>query len=123
MQFIEKISLRPISQCSQTFGFKMRMKMSIFMIIQSKIKNAEKYNQYIDQVFPIVEKYGGYYHVRGEKIQSFGNWKPDRVIVIEFQSKEQIQNWLKSPEYASVAPLREEGADAQAIIVDGYHKD
>ena len=97
--------------------------MSVFMIIQSKIKNAEKYNQYIDQVFPIVEKYGGYYHVRGEKIQSFGNWKPDRVIVIEFQSKDQIQNWLKSPEYAAIAPLREEGADAQAIIVDGYHKD
>jgi uncharacterized protein (DUF1330 family) len=97
--------------------------MSVFMVIQSKIKNAEKYSQYIDQVSPIVEKYGGYYHVRGEKIQSLSDWKPDRVIVIEFQSKDQIQNWLKSPEYAAIAPLREEGADAQAIIVDGYQKD
>ncbi|WP_321389693.1 DUF1330 domain-containing protein [uncultured Desulfuromusa sp.] len=97
--------------------------MSVFMIIQSKIKNAEKYNQYIDQVSPIVEKYGGYYHVRGEKIQSFGRWQPERVIVIEFQSEDQIQDWLKSPEYAAVAPLREEGADAQAILVEGYQKD
>ena len=92
------------------------------MIIQSKIKNAEKYSQYIDQVSPIVEKYGGYYHVRGERIRSFSDWKPDRVIVIEFQTEEQIQNWLESPEYAAVAPLREEGADAQAIIVDGYQR-
>ena len=97
--------------------------MSFFMIIQSKIKNAEKYNQYIDQVSPIVEKYGGRYHVRGEDIKSIGSWKPERIIVIEFQSEDQIQNWLTSPEYSKVAPLREEGADAQAIIVEGYQKD
>lgn len=93
--------------------------MSLYMIIQSIIKDSEKYNKYIEQVSPIVEKYGGHYHVRGEKIQSFGDWKPDRVIVIEFQNKDQIQKWLSSPEYASIASLREEGADAQAIIVEG----
>ncbi|MBI4619925.1 MAG: DUF1330 domain-containing protein [Desulfobacterales bacterium] len=92
------------------------------MIIQSKIKDAEKYNQYIDQVLPIVEKYGGYYHVRGGIIRAFGSWKPERMIVIEFQTEDQIQNWLKSPEYSAVAPLREEGADTEAIIVEGYHK-
>ena len=96
--------------------------MSFFMIIQSKIKNAEKYSQYIDQVSPIVEKYGGHYLVRGEKIQSFGSWKPERVIVIKFQSEDQIQNWLKSPEYVAIASLREEGADTQAILVEGYQK-
>ena len=92
------------------------------MIIQSMIKDSEKYNQYIAQVSPIVEKYGGRYHVRGEKIQSLGDWKPERVIVIEFQNEDQIQKWLTSPEYAAIAPLREEGADAQAIIVEGYKK-
>jgi len=96
--------------------------MSFFMIIQSKIRDAEIYNQYIGQVSPIVEKYGGYYHVRGENIRSLGSWKPERIMVIEFQSDDQIQNWLKSPEYAAVAPLREEGTDAQAIIVEGYQK-
>lgn len=94
--------------------------MSFYMIIQSIIKDSEKYKQYIDQVSPIVEKYGGRYHVRGEKIRSLGDWKPDRVIVIEFQNEDQIQKWLTSSEYSDVAPLREKGADAQAIIVEGY---
>ena len=97
--------------------------MSFFMIIQSKIKDAEKYNQYIDRVSSVVKKYGGHYHVRGENIQSLGNWKPERIIVIEFQTENQIQNWLKSPEYTSVAPLREQGAETEAIIVEGCKKD
>ncbi|WP_020587942.1 DUF1330 domain-containing protein [Desulfobacter curvatus] len=105
------------------FGIGMRKNMSVYMIIQSSVKNEEKYNQYIAQVSPIVEKYGGCYHVRGENIRSLGSWNPERVIVIEFQSEDQIQNWLKSPEYAAIAPLREGGADAQAIIVEGYQKD
>ena len=49
-----------------------------------------------------------------------GDWKPERVIVIEFQNEDQIQKWLTSAEYAEIALLREEGADAQAIIVEGY---
>jgi uncharacterized protein (DUF1330 family) len=96
--------------------------MSHFMIIQSKVRDAEKYHQYIDRVSPIVEKYGGRYHVRCDQVKSLGSWKPERVIVIEFQSEDHIQSWLKSPEYAAVAPLRKEGADAQAIIVEGYQK-
>ena len=94
--------------------------MSVYMIIDSKVKDQEKYRQYLDQVLPIVTKYGGRYHVRGGKIKSFGAWKPERIIVIEFPTEEHIQRWLISPEYKAIAPLREEGADTQAILVDGY---
>ena len=94
--------------------------MSVYMIIDSKIKNEEKYKQYIEQVTPIVEKYGGCYHVRGGMIRSLGTWKPERIIIVEFPSEENIHIWLKSPEYSSIASLREEGADAQAIIVEGH---
>jgi len=97
--------------------------MSVYMIIDSKIKDGEKYRQYIEQVFPIVTKYGGRYHVRGEKIRSFGTWKPERVIVIEFPTEDHVQRWLASTEYSAIAPLREAGAETQAILADGYQND
>ncbi len=96
--------------------------MSVYMIIESKIKNGDKYNQYINQVTPIVEKYGGRYHVRGENIRSFGKWKPERIIIIEFPSEDNIKKWLASSEYNAISNLREEGADTQAILIDGYKK-
>jgi len=94
--------------------------MSVYMIIDSKVKDAEKYRQYIEQVFPIVTKYGGRYHVRGEKVRSFGTWKPERIIVIEFPTEDHVQRWLASIEYSAIAPLREAGAETQAILIDGY---
>lgn len=94
--------------------------MSVYMIIDSKVKNGDKYRQYIDQVSPIVKKYGGLYLVRGGEIKTFGAWKPERIIVIEFPTEDHIRQWLASPEYEAVAPLREEGAETHAIIVNGY---
>ena len=49
------------------------------MIIDSKIKNEEKYKQYIEQVTPIVKKYGGRYHVRGGNIRALGNWNRNEL--------------------------------------------
>ena len=97
--------------------------MPVYMIIDSKIKDRKRYDQYIDLVSPIVEQYGGRYHVRGENIRSLGTWRPERIIVIEFPSEDHIRRWLASPEYAAIAVLREEGADTRAIIVDGYSKE
>jgi Uncharacterized conserved protein len=99
-------------------GSKGRIDMSVYMIIDSKVKDKEKYGQYIEQVAPIVTRFGGRYHVRGDNIRAFGSWKPERIIVIEFPSESHVQDWLTSPEYKAIAPLREASADAQAILVD-----
>jgi len=94
--------------------------MSVYMIIDSTVKDQKKYQQYIDQVSSIVAKHGGRYHVRGGEIKSLGTWRPERIIVLEFPTQERIQKWLASEEYKAMAPLREEGAETQAIIVKGY---
>ncbi len=94
--------------------------MSVYLIIDARVKDNEKYRQYIEQVLPIVTRFGGRYHVRGENIKALGSWKPERIIVIEFPSESHVQSWLASTEYKAIAPLREAGADTRAILVDGY---
>jgi uncharacterized protein (DUF1330 family) len=90
------------------------------MIIDSTVKDRKKYDEYLDRVLPIVETHGGRYHVRGETIRALGTWQPERIIVIEFPSEDAIHSWLASPEYAVIAALREQSADVQAILVEGY---
>ncbi len=42
------------------------------------------------------------------------------MVVIEFPSKEQFQAWIASPEYKTIAPLREKSTKGRAILVEGF---
>jgi len=95
--------------------------MSVFMIIEIEIKNRELYSQYVEKVPEIVEKYGGRYLIRGGKVTPLsGHWNPERMIVIAFETVEQLQRCFSSPEYLELAPLREQSTVSKSIIVDGY---
>ena len=94
--------------------------MSVYIIIEIKVKDKDTYAKYVEKVRAIVEKYNGRYLVRGGKITPiFGGWNPERIIVIEFLSPKDVKLWLSSPEYKEIAALREESTITKAIMVEG----
>lgn len=77
------------------------------------------YEEYIRRVKPIVESYGGRYLVRSEKMQYLGNaWKPDRLIIICFPSREKLDECFQSEAYQEIAEKRSAWVDAQAVIIE-----
>jgi uncharacterized protein (DUF1330 family) len=80
--------------------------------------NRIPYDDYIAQVRPIVESYGGEYLVRSENISYVtGEWTPDRVIVIRFPDIQTLQNCFGSSEYKEIERLRTCSVNASAVIV------
>ena len=74
--------------------------MSVYMIIEIEIKNPEPYSKYIEKVPEIIDKYGGRYLIRGGKVTPLSdNWNPERIILVEFETVEQLQKCFRSPEY------------------------
>lgn len=96
--------------------------MSVFFIVSVNIPDSEQrafYDAYISKVKPVVESFGGRYVVRSEKISVFaGIWRPDRVIVVEFDTQDALELCFGSPEYQAVKGLREMSVKASAIIVE-----
>ena len=91
------------------------------MVIETKTRNAEKYDEYIAKVPSIISRYGGRYLVRGGKATPLaGSWTPERLVILEFPSRDHITRCFSSAEYREIAPLREAGADACSVVVDGY---
>jgi uncharacterized protein (DUF1330 family) len=83
-------------------------------------KGRGEYDDYIRSVRPIVEKYKGRYLVRTEKIQPLtGKWKPERFIIIEWDTREQLESCFQSEEYRKIAVKRENSVDSRAIIMEG----
>jgi uncharacterized protein (DUF1330 family) len=99
--------------------------MAVYFVVEIKTKNENKgaYTKYIEKVRPIVEKYKGRYLSRGGKIiPVFGSWNPERIIIIEFPSAKDVEQWLNSPEYKEIAILRENSTITKAIITEGCEK-
>ncbi len=81
--------------------------------------DRKTYDLYIEKVKPIVEKYGGQYLLRSEKVQSLHDLRrPQRVILIRFPSKAQLEACFSSSEYLAIMQDRIESVDARAILVE-----
>ena len=95
--------------------------MSVYLIIEIKVKDNELYSKYVEKVPEVIESYGGRYLIRGGEVTSFsGNWYPERIILIEFETIEQLQNCFQSDEYLKLSSLRKQSTISKAIIVEGY---
>ncbi len=91
----------------------------IVTIESEKTKEQNEYEEYIRLVKPIVEKYGGKYLVRSNKITALQkNWNPRRVIIIEWKTREQITECFSSEEYKRIVAKRENSVNSNAIIVE-----
>ena len=97
--------------------------MSWYFIVDTYIdeqKGRGEYDEYIHAVKPIVESYGGEYLARTENVCSFcGGRTPQRVILIKFYSKENLDACFSSPEYKAIMSKRINSVDSRAVIVEG----
>lgn len=94
--------------------------MPIYQIIEIEVQEPEAYAEYVTKVPELVRSYGGRYLARGDEIVSLaGDWRPERVILLEFPSMEALQACYASPEYQALAPLRVRSTRGRSFAIQG----
>ncbi len=95
--------------------------MSAYIVVDTKITNAEIYEEYKKLARPVAEKYGGIYRVRGGAmdVRQAELWTPTRIVIIEFPDVKRAQEFVDSEDYAPIKKLRLENAECTLFIVDG----
>ena len=94
--------------------------MAVYMIIETQVKDKDMYQEYIDKVPALIKKYKGRYLARGGKVMPLSeSWKPERLIIIEFESAQDIKECFNSPEYLKIAWLRQRSAITKAVVIEG----
>ncbi len=97
--------------------------MTAYVIVDIEVKNPEGYAHYKDLAQTTVPLYGGKYIARGGPAEGLeGDWKPGRIVILEFPSTAQAKAWLNSPEYAPARKLRHQYAVSRSIVVEGLEK-
>ena len=99
--------------------------MSTYLINHLRIPGGvpnEEGLSYLEQVESTVKAYGGKWLAQGEVRVVEGAW-PGSVVLLEFASMTDAQNWYHSPEYQRILPLRVNNAISDLILVDGVSAD
>jgi uncharacterized protein (DUF1330 family) len=94
--------------------------MTAYVIVDVEVTDPAGYEEYKKLAPPAVALYGGKYLARGGKNESLeGDWKAQRLVILEFESIEKARAWVNSPEYAPARAMRHKYAKSKMIVVEG----
>ena len=98
--------------------------MSVFMLVEIGVKDSGLYAEYIRRIPDVIRRHNGRYIVGSSKVTpNSGGWKPDRIILVEFDNIDNLRECFASPEYAALAPLRERSTATRSIVIESENTD
>lgn len=93
--------------------------MTALIIVDVRVTNPAKFDEYRKLVPATLEPYGGRFLARGGRVATLeGGWDPKRIVVIEFPSMERARAWWASEEYKVPKQMRMASAETRMIIVE-----
>jgi uncharacterized protein (DUF1330 family) len=94
--------------------------MPAYVIVDIQIHDPAGYDEYRKVVGASLARYGGKFVVRGGTIDVLeGNWKPKRIVILEFDSAARAREWYDSEEYRVPKQMRMRASSASLIVVEG----
>jgi uncharacterized protein (DUF1330 family) len=94
--------------------------MAAYVIADVDVTDPAKYEDYKKLTPGAVAKHGGRFLARGGQSAVLeGNWRPGRLVVIEFPTLDQARNFYTSVEYTAARRARAGAAKMNMVVVDG----
>ena len=94
--------------------------MPAYVLVEIDIYDQELYEEYKKMTPNTIKAYGGKFVVRGGQAEVLeGDWKPERIVLLEFPSVERAREWWESETYTRARLVRQRSADTKMIILEG----
>lgn len=94
--------------------------MPAYVIANIDVKDPVRYAEYIKMSPSSITAHGGRFIARAGKVDVVeGNWKPKRLVILEFPSVARAREWWASADYADAKALRNATADSEIVITEG----
>ena len=91
--------------------------MPVYVVSRLTIFDPAAMAEYQRDVIPLVHAFGGRYLVRGNEVEALeGTWDHQRMVILEFQTREAALAWYHSEEYAPLKAKRQASGDAIILL-------
>ena len=93
--------------------------MKALCIVFENIDDQDGFDRYRTEVMATLEPFGARFLVRGGAFTVLEGELPfERIVVLEFPSRDAAEAWYRSEAYQAVLPIRLAAARCQFVIVD-----
>ncbi len=96
-----------------------------YFIVDTEVYDQEVFAEFAVKIVEAMEAHGGRFLVRGGATEvTEGDWVPNRLVIMEFDSYERAQGFVRSPEYTGLQDLRSRCMrNGKTLVVEGYNPD
>jgi uncharacterized protein (DUF1330 family) len=92
-----------------------------YLVVDARVTDPDRMLKYRELAGIAVANYGGRYLVRGGMVESLeGDWRPERIVIVQFDSAETVRRFYDSPEYRAAREARDGAAEFDMLLVEGY---
>lgn len=94
--------------------------MPAYVLVDCEVTDPVRYENYKKLAPGAIAKYGGRYLVRGGATTLLeGDWRPNRIVVLEFPDADAARRFFDSPEYRAARAERAGAANMKMLLVEG----
>jgi len=94
--------------------------MKAYLILDLAVHDLAGFRPYIARIPVFIARHGGKYIVQGvEPTVIEGDWRPERVVVIEFPARENALAFLADPACQKLFAVRHATTTSRLILADG----
>lgn len=94
--------------------------MPAFVIANVTVDDPVRYEDYKRMVPGTLAAFGGRFIARGGRVDVLeGDWRPNRLVILEFPTVERARAWWSSAEYAEARTLRQATSTGTLLILEG----
>jgi uncharacterized protein (DUF1330 family) len=94
--------------------------MNAYLVLDLSVNDFENFVEYIEKIPIFIQKHDGRYIVQGVEPEIMeGDWKPERVVILEFPSKQKAKDFLGDPDAQILFNIRHKSTTSKLILVEG----
>ena len=94
--------------------------MKAYLVLDLQVDDLAGFRRYVEEIPAHIARHGGQYIVRGvEPTCIEGDWKPQRLVILEFPERSNAEAFLSDPSIQGLFKVRHETTTSKLLLVDG----
>ena len=94
--------------------------MKAYLVLDLSVNDFGGFRKYIAEIPAFIAKHSGKYIVQGVQPTAIeGDWKPERMVIIEFPERKKAEAFLSDPEIQDLFKLRNDTTTSGLVLADG----